>query len=249
LFLPPPAKSKAIEKDIKRLLSEHSKLGAEATHRLLDGIRSGLADNLGYAEEKVALAEHIHATVQGHIGKLEDDLKHFEEEVRLSRIAAAHRTVAHPVPVQAADEGSGGSRRRDKRARSKEEVVAAVEEPTAVAANSRKRSRAASSANVGEEAVKPERDGKARPGAPSSPNASVEQTYCYCGQPSYGEMIGCDGNEECEIEWFHYGCVGLTTPPKDQWFCPDCTARMARQPVPGAAGGKQAEGSGKPAFV
>lgn len=208
-----------------------------------------MADNLGYAEEKVALAEHIHATVQGHIGKLEDDLKHFEEEVRLSRIAAAHRTVAHPMPAQAEESGGSSSRRRDKqRSRSKEEFVA-VEEATPVAvANSRKRSRAASSANVAEDAVRPDRDAKSRPGAPSSPGA-VEQTYCYCGQPSYGEMIGCDANEDCEIEWFHYGCVGLTTPPKDQWFCPDCTARMARQPVPGTAGGKQDEAGGKPAFV
>lgn len=54
-----------------------------------------------------------------------------------------------------------------------------------------------------------------------------EPTYCYCNQVSFGEMIGCD-NPDCDIEWFHYACVGLTAPPAGKWFCPDCTARAAK---------------------
>lgn len=50
-----------------------------------------------------------------------------------------------------------------------------------------------------------------------------EPTYCICNSISYGEMIGCD-NEECEIEWFHFGCVNLTHKPKGKWYCPSCTA-------------------------
>lgn len=38
--------------------------------------------------------------------------------------------------------------------------------------------------------------------------------YCYCQQPSYGEMIGCDANEACPYEWFHLDCVGLKAAPK-----------------------------------
>ena len=30
-----------------------------------------------------------------------------------------------------------------------------------------------------------------------------EQGYCYCGKPSYGEMIGCDG-ETCKLEWVRF---------------------------------------------
>ncbi|KAJ3278901.1 hypothetical protein HK104_001932, partial [Borealophlyctis nickersoniae] len=26
----------------------------------------------------------------------------------------------------------------------------------------------------------------------------------------------------CEIEWFHYGCVGLVSPPKGKWYCTSC---------------------------
>ncbi|KAI8912959.1 hypothetical protein DFJ77DRAFT_466116 [Powellomyces hirtus] len=50
-----------------------------------------------------------------------------------------------------------------------------------------------------------------------------EGTYCVCQQVSYGSMVGCD-NESCDIEWFHYACVGLTTQPKGAWFCSTCLA-------------------------
>jgi len=48
-----------------------------------------------------------------------------------------------------------------------------------------------------------------------------EPTYCLCEQVSYGEMIGCDNND-CDIEWFHFNCVGLTSKPKGKWYCPNC---------------------------
>ncbi|CAB0029940.1 unnamed protein product [Trichogramma brassicae] len=54
---------------------------------------------------------------------------------------------------------------------------------------------------------------------PVDPN---EPTYCICNQVSFGEMIGCD-NPDCGIEWFHFGCVGLTVKPKGKWYCPKCS--------------------------
>jgi hypothetical protein len=51
--------------------------------------------------------------------------------------------------------------------------------------------------------------------------AANEPIYCVCRQVAFGEMVSCD-NEDCEIEWFHYPCVGLTKEPKNQWFCPWC---------------------------
>ncbi|XP_046339494.1 inhibitor of growth protein 3-like isoform X2 [Haliotis cracherodii] len=59
----------------------------------------------------------------------------------------------------------------------------------------------------------------------SDPN---EPRYCLCNQVSYGDMVGCD-NDDCPIEWFHYGCVGLTQAPKGKWYCPQCTAAMKRR--------------------
>ncbi|XP_053205418.1 inhibitor of growth protein 3-like [Panonychus citri] len=55
-----------------------------------------------------------------------------------------------------------------------------------------------------------------------------EPRYCLCNQISYGSMVACD-NEECQFEWFHYGCVGITQPPKGKWFCPPCTVQMKRK--------------------
>mmetsp|Transcript_8691 Transcript_8691/g.16974 ORF Transcript_8691/g.16974 Transcript_8691/m.16974 type:complete len:198 (+) Transcript_8691:2396-2989(+) len=48
--------------------------------------------------------------------------------------------------------------------------------------------------------------------------------YCICNQESYGNMVECD-NKHCEREWFHYECVGLNSPPRGQWYCPDCSSR------------------------
>lgn len=53
-----------------------------------------------------------------------------------------------------------------------------------------------------------------------------ETKYCICRHVSYGQMIACD-NHECEIEWFHYDCVGVTQEPIGKWFCPDCTRKMS----------------------
>lgn len=57
--------------------------------------------------------------------------------------------------------------------------------------------------------------------------ASETEKYCFCGQPSFGDMIACD-NENCANgEWFHYKCVGLLSKvealkyAKKKWFCSD----------------------------
>ncbi|XP_028392966.1 inhibitor of growth protein 1-like [Dendronephthya gigantea] len=63
------------------------------------------------------------------------------------------------------------------------------------------------------------------PDIPIDPN---EPTYCLCNQVSYGEMIGCD-NEGCEIEWFHFQCVNLTSKPKGRWYCPKCSQERQRK--------------------
>ena len=55
-----------------------------------------------------------------------------------------------------------------------------------------------------------------------------EPVYCVCRQIAHGEMISCD-NDDCEIEWFHYGCVGLNKEPRNQWFCPICSNTPVRK--------------------
>lgn len=54
--------------------------------------------------------------------------------------------------------------------------------------------------------------------------------YCFCQRVSFGEMIGCD-NDDCKYEWFHWSCVGITSPPKDDdiWYCSDCAPKMEKR--------------------
>ncbi|KAF0396455.1 inhibitor of growth protein 2-like isoform X3 [Gigaspora margarita] len=52
-----------------------------------------------------------------------------------------------------------------------------------------------------------------------------EPVYCICRQVSFGEMIGCDG-ENCPIEWYHLECVGLKAVPEGRWFCDTCIGNV-----------------------
>lgn len=67
---------------------------------------------------------------------------------------------------------------------------------------------------------------------PALPEPIVEDKnlYCFCKQPSFGDMIGCDNEESCPNgDWFHYKCVGLLNrvdalkfaTGKQKWFCSD----------------------------
>ncbi|KAK5740811.1 hypothetical protein LTR17_004401 [Elasticomyces elasticus] len=54
-------------------------------------------------------------------------------------------------------------------------------------------------------------------------SAEQQKAYCYCDGPSSGRMIACDG-ADCEREWFHFDCVGMSELPGDdqEWLCKDC---------------------------
>ncbi|KAK6465430.1 hypothetical protein DFJ63DRAFT_332857 [Scheffersomyces coipomensis] len=58
-------------------------------------------------------------------------------------------------------------------------------------------------------------------------STNVEPTYCYCNQVSFGEMVGCDG-DDCKREWFHLPCIGFKNPPKGKWYCDDCLIKMKK---------------------
>lgn len=49
-----------------------------------------------------------------------------------------------------------------------------------------------------------------------------ETEFCTCGKYIDGApMIGCDG-PICELQWFHFQCVGITSAPDGDWLCPMC---------------------------
>lgn len=48
-----------------------------------------------------------------------------------------------------------------------------------------------------------------------------EKPYCRCGRPPFKSMIACD-SMDCKRKWFHFECVGISSPPKAPWMCPEC---------------------------
>ncbi|RKP29387.1 hypothetical protein METBISCDRAFT_8042, partial [Metschnikowia bicuspidata] len=61
------------------------------------------------------------------------------------------------------------------------------------------------------------------------------EQYCFCKQPSFGDMIACD-NQNCPNgEWFHYKCVGLLSKVealkynKQKWYCKESCQKEAER--------------------
>ena len=205
----------------------------------LGNVHERLMDVMEAADEKVSLAQHLHKTVQHHVKYLEDEICCFEEEVRLARTygeldeepekeedSPLEELVTKGNPtttVTATSTFNSNSNSRNKRRKSnKDEEVEGDEE---------EKKSSPRMVDTGEfDSVSPKRSRGSRTEPPStkvkSPNN--EPVYCICNQVSFGEMIGCD-NPDCEVEWFHYPCVGLDAPPPGKWFCPDCQAREIKK--------------------
>jgi len=88
-----------------------------------------------------------------------------------------------------------------------------------------------------EQRIKEERDARKRhkrenEKKQSNDSNDKEETYCFCKQVSYGQMVCCD-NSKCDIMWFHFSCVGLQHKPKGKWFCTDACKVTIR---PGGSG-------------
>ncbi|KAI0035140.1 hypothetical protein K488DRAFT_43880 [Vararia minispora EC-137] len=95
------------------------------------------------------------------------------------------------------------------------------------------------------------------PGMPSSRSVAPEydaedadrgdgednKIYCFCNRPSFGDMVACDA-EDCEREWFHLDCVGITSAPDGQWFCDECKSKQAKKPQPRNRNGKSRKSGG-----
>lgn len=55
----------------------------------------------------------------------------------------------------------------------------------------------------------------------------TQNKYCSCRQAPYDKMIWCN-NPKCKIKWYHFGCVNLTSSPKETWTCPNCTLELLK---------------------
>jgi len=159
-----------------------------------------------FADDKVQLAIQTYELVDKHIRRLDNDLAKFESEMkekgRLSQTESEEEEVD--------DDRTRGNKKKTKdgKKKKKDEVNKKKKKPKADKTDSASIVNVVGMLQVPQEVLD----------MPVDPN---EPTYCLCQQVSYGEMIGCD-NQECPIEWFHFGCMGLTTKPKGKWYCPKC---------------------------
>ncbi|KAF1767973.1 hypothetical protein GCK72_007934 [Caenorhabditis remanei] len=58
----------------------------------------------------------------------------------------------------------------------------------------------------------------------TSRDEAVDDEWCICNGANTNSdmMVECE-NPNCLKQWFHFDCVGLSSPPDDEWFCPDCS--------------------------
>lgn len=54
-----------------------------------------------------------------------------------------------------------------------------------------------------------------------------DDAYCFCKLQTPGNMIACD-NPNCNREWFHFDCVGLSSQPAGDWYCRECEPFMRK---------------------
>ncbi|RYH30112.1 hypothetical protein EON65_06200 [archaeon] len=62
--------------------------------------------------------------------------------------------------------------------------------------------------------------------------AQEGQKWCVCGGAfEGGAMIACD-SPQCVLEWYHFDCAGIVTPPPPDasWLCPECIGDQFPEP-------------------
>jgi len=176
-----------------------------------------------HGDEKVNIAIQTYEMVDKHIRRLDSDLAKFEAEMR--------EQGGRLSQTETEEEPETGSQKKKKigRKTAKEEKSGKKRKGNKDADDSdkgkKKKGRGNSSKDKESTPVATSVSALLPGGIPQEvlemPIDPNEPTYCICQDVSWGEMIGCDNND-CPIEWFHFGCMGLTAKPKGKWYCPKC---------------------------
>jgi len=173
-----------------------------------------------HGDDKVNIAIQTYEMVDKHIRRLDSDLAKFEAEMReqggrLSQTETEDEEVTNKQKKKVGRKPGSGKDDKLKKQKGKRDAEDSDKGKKKKGKNAAKESPVVSTV-------------PGIPGVPGIPQEVLdmpvdpnEPTYCLCQQVSYGEMIGCDNND-CPIEWFHFGCMQLTTKPKGKWYCPKC---------------------------
>ena len=228
---------------------------------MLNRISAACSMAMASAEEKVGLALSAYNLIDRHCRRLDSDLAKMTgvqgeaggDQAASTETGAAPQTA--PFELRENTQESTRSQRLTGRGRgsrvasSSAKDVKAEAETTTTGRRSGRSSVATGEARKTGTLVKKNEKSKTTtttptistvestlPDMPVDPN---EPLYCYCRGPSSGTMVGCE-NEECEREWFHLPCVGLTSAPPEhvKWYCNDCRPD-------GHGGGGTAAGGGR----
>ncbi|KAL4810322.1 hypothetical protein BDV18DRAFT_130764 [Aspergillus unguis] len=151
-----------------------------------------------------------------------DPVLNAARELRRKSVTPARRTPVHETSASSA---AAPTRRRKRPAPGP--VSNGPEGGTAVSYGRRKakpgkkRIGVREQGSSGEQDVRIDEDGIVEEIDPNEPR------YCICGDVSFGTMICCE-NQDCDREWFHLDCVGLSEVPSrtTKWYCPDCRSKF-----------------------
>jgi len=156
------------------------------------------------SDDKVKIAIATYELVDKHIRRLDGDLAKFESEMKEKGRLSQTESEEEPEEDKKSKKKNLKDGKKKKGGREEDKKKKKVKNQKSDFSSSQ----ASTALQVPTEVLD----------MPVDPN---EPTYCLCQQVSYGEMIGCD-NQDCPIEWFHFGCMNLTTKPKGKWYCPKC---------------------------
>jgi len=231
-------------------------LGATQRKSEMENLQSMFTRARQNCDDKVQIAVQTYELVDKHIRRLDSDLAKFEAEMkekgRLSQTETEASDEDDEVEVKkskkgknskSANAGGGGGSSAVGGGDKKNRKNAKADASASAAEKGNKKGKKKSSAADQKSSTKSSADsgiGATGLGALPAGMLSVPQevldmpvdpnepTYCLCQQVSYGEMIGCD-NADCPIEWFHFGCMNLTTKPKGKWYCPKCITQFKKK--------------------
>ncbi|KAJ3230891.1 Inhibitor of growth protein 5 [Chytriomyces hyalinus] len=137
------------------------------------------------------------------------------------------------APAGSSSKDAAAATRKDKTTRAPAAASVAATTTAVVANKGRASARTAAGTTLAEASTAPFKS--SADDLPIDPN---EPRYCTCNGVSWGDMIGIlffqaisNGllTHNCEIEWFHYACVGLTEKVEGSWFCPQCRERRDKK--------------------
>jgi hypothetical protein len=190
---------------------------------MLASIAKASSEAIRAAEEKVGLAVTAYDWVDRHIRRLDGDLQRSESSLLLGLRAGteASRGVRDALGISDGD----NAYTRNGAATPWEDDSLISNRSTPMPASRKKGSNIANGTMI-DDSSNGQLSAALMADMAVDPN---EPKYCYCDQVSSGDMVACD-NEDCPREWFHYECIGLTSPPKGSWYCLFCAASGRKYP-------------------